>query len=62
MIKPTLRHPEALFVYDPVQHRDLLHEAESLPSLMLNSAAAANAVMLGGLLQPAEGYMNAATP
>ena len=62
MIKPhgsdTLK---PLFVYDPVQHRDLLHEAESLPSLMLNSAAAANAVMLGaGYFNPLTGYMNAA--
>ena len=62
MIKPhgsdTLK---PLFVYDPVKHRDLLHEAESLPSLMLNSAAAANAVMLGaGYFNPLTGYMNAA--
>ena len=62
MIKPhgsdTLK---PLFVYDPIKHRDLLHEAESLPSLMLNSAAAANAVMLGaGYFNPLTGYMNAA--
>jgi sulfate adenylyltransferase len=62
MIKPhgsdTLN---PLFVYDPTRHRDLLHEAESLPSLMLNSASAANAVMLGaGYFNPLTGYMNAA--
>ena len=38
-----------------------MHEAESLPTLMLNSAAAANAVMLGaGYFNPLEGYMNLA--
>jgi sulfate adenylyltransferase len=56
MIKPhgseTLN---PLFVYDQQEHDELLHEAENLPSLMLNSAAAANAVMLGqGIAPPAE--------
>ena len=36
-----------LFVYDTQKHHALLKEAETLPSLLLNSAAAANAVMLG---------------
>ena len=62
MIKPhgsdTLN---PLFVYDSELHDDLLHQAESLPSLMLNSAAAANAVMLGaGYFSPLKGYMSAA--
>ncbi|MDO7653721.1 MAG: sulfate adenylyltransferase [Porticoccus sp.] len=62
MIKPhgsdTLN---PLFVYDTEKHHQLDHEAESLPSLMLNSAAAANAVMLGaGYFNPLEGYMNLA--
>lgn len=62
MIKPhgsdTLN---PLFVYDTEEHHQLDHEAESLPSLMLNSAAAANAVMLGaGYFNPLEGYMNLA--
>ena len=62
MIKPhgsdTLN---PLFVYDTEKHHQLMHEAESLPSLMLNSAAAANAVMLGaGYFNPLEGYMNLA--
>ena len=62
MIKPhgseTLN---PLFVYDPVRHRELLQEAEGLPSLLLNSAAAANAVMLGtGYFNPLTGYMSAA--
>lgn len=48
-----------LFVADPVRNRELLAEAESLPSLLLNSAAAANAVMLGaGYFTPLEGFMN----
>ncbi|HEB27048.1 MAG TPA: sulfate adenylyltransferase [Porticoccus sp.] len=62
MIKPhgsdTLN---PLFVYDTEKHHQLMHEAESLPTLMLNSAAAANAVMLGaGYFNPLEGYMNLA--
>jgi sulfate adenylyltransferase len=41
--------------------QQLLAEAESLPSLLLNSAAAANAVMLGaGYFNPLKGYMNLA--
>ncbi|TPW15034.1 MAG: sulfate adenylyltransferase, partial [Halothiobacillaceae bacterium] len=56
MIKPhgseTLN---PLFVYDTVQHEALRQEAEGLPSLLLNSAAAANAVMLGS------GYFNPLT-
>ena len=62
MIKPhgsdTLN---PLFVYDTEKHHQLLKEAESLPSLLLNSAAAANAVMLGaGYFNPLPGYMNLA--
>jgi len=50
-----------LFVYDSKAHEALAHEAENLPSLMLNSAAAANAVMLGaGYFNPLTGYMNLA--
>jgi sulfate adenylyltransferase len=50
-----------LFVYDTARHEALLKEAESLPSLLLNSAAAANAVMLGaGYFNPLPGYMNLA--
>ncbi len=50
-----------LFVYDAEVHHSLAHEAESLPSLLLNSAAAANAVMLGaGYFNPLKGYMNLA--
>ena len=50
-----------LFVYDTEKHHQLMQEAESLPALMLNSAAAANAVMLGaGYFNPLEGYMDLA--
>ena len=62
MIKPhgsdTLN---PLFVYDSDKHHELSHEAENLPSMMLTSAAAANAVMLGaGYFNPLTGYMNLA--
>ena len=50
-----------LFVYDTEKHHQLMKEAESLPTLMLNSAAAANAVMLGaGYFNPLDGYMGLA--
>jgi sulfate adenylyltransferase len=50
-----------LFVKDAQLQQQLLSEAETLPSLLLNSAAAANAVMLGaGYFNPLTGYMNLA--
>jgi len=50
-----------LLVTDPQQLQALQTVAESLPSLQLNSAAAANAVMLGaGYFNPLDGYMNLA--
>ncbi|TDG13648.1 sulfate adenylyltransferase [Seongchinamella unica] len=50
-----------LFVYDSEKRHALVAEAETLPSLLLNSAAAANAVMLGGgYFNPLTGYMNLA--
>ena len=60
MIKPhgsdTLR---ALYVDDGVERAELERAAEDLPSLVLNSAAASNAVMLGaGYFNPLTGYMN----
>ncbi|QIB66657.1 sulfate adenylyltransferase [Kineobactrum salinum] len=62
MIKPhgsAELHP--LYVADPAQREALTAEAERLPSLLLNSAAAANAVMLGaGYFNPLPGYMNLA--
>ncbi len=50
-----------LLVTDGQQLESLRAEAETLPSLLLNSAAAANAVMLGGgYFTPLSGYMNLA--
>ena len=50
-----------LLVTDARQLETLRAEAETLPSLTLNSAAAANAVMLGGgYFTPLSGYMNVA--
>jgi len=62
MIKPhgsdTL-HP--LFVMDKKMRADLENEAKSLPSIVVSSAAAANAVMLGaGYFNPLKGFMNLA--
>ena len=48
-----------LYIEDAGQRQRLLNEAESLPSLLLSSAAAANAVMQGaGYFNPLTGYMN----
>ena len=50
-----------LFVADEAQRNTLIAEAETLPSLLVNSAAAANAVMLGGgYFNPLTGFMNIA--
>ena len=50
-----------LFVYDSKQRDALAHEAADLPSLLLKSAAATNAVMLGaGYFNPLAGFMNKA--
>ena len=62
MIKPhgseTLN---PLFVYDSDRHDTLKHMAEELPSLLVSSATAANAVMLGGgYFNPLTGYMTKA--
>jgi sulfate adenylyltransferase len=49
------------FVYDSQEHDTLKHIAQDLPSMLLGSAAAANAVMLGGgYFTPLNGYMNKA--
>jgi len=48
-----------LFVENLEERNALIEESASLPNLVLNSAAAANAVMLGaGYFSPLEGYMN----
>ena len=50
-----------LFVYDSAENEALQKEAEGLTSIVVTSAAAANAVMLGaGYFNPLTGYMNKA--
>ncbi|MEM1141009.1 MAG: sulfate adenylyltransferase [Pseudomonadota bacterium] len=50
-----------LYVRDDARRAELQAEAEQLPSLLLNSAAAANAVMLGaGYFNPLTGFMSVA--
>ena len=50
-----------LFVYDSDAHDHLTHEAESLPSIIISSGAAGNAVMMGaGYFTPLTGFMNLA--
>jgi len=61
LIKPHGSDSLNPLLVDATQRLALLQEAESLPSLLLNSAAAANAVMLGaGYFNPLSGYMNLA--
>ena len=62
MIKPVgADELKPLFVYDSDKHDALMHEAESLPSVLISSAAAGNAVMMGaGYFTPLSGYMNLA--
>jgi sulfate adenylyltransferase len=62
MIKPVgsdSLHP--LFVYDSDKHDALIREAETLPSVVISSQAAGNAVMMGaGYFSPLPGFMNVA--
>lgn len=62
MIKPHGSDElKALFVADDAERAALQTEAEGLPQLLANSAAAANAVMMGaGYFTPLTGYMNLA--
>jgi len=62
MIKPhgsdTLN---PLYVQDDAKRAELIKEAEGLPSILVSSAAAGNAVMLGcGYFNPLKGFMNVA--
>ncbi len=59
MIKPVGSDTlQPLFVYDTDKHHALMHEAESLPSVIISSQAAGNAVMLGaGYFNPLKGFM-----
>ena len=48
-----------LYVKEESRRKILLDEAEKIPSVVISSAAAANAVMLGGgYFNPLKGYMN----
>jgi len=48
-----------LYVSDDKKREELIKEAESLPSIVISSAAAANAVMLAsGYFNPLKGFMN----
>jgi sulfate adenylyltransferase len=50
-----------LYVQDPGERERLRREAEAMPSIVVSSAAAANAVMLGaGYFNPLKGYMTLA--
>jgi len=50
-----------LYVQDDAKRAELIKEAEGLPSIVISSAAAGNAVMLGsGYFNPLTGYMNVA--
>ena len=62
MIKPIGSDElQPRFVYDAAEHEKLSKEAESLPSVVISSQAAANAVMMGGgYFNPLKGYMNVA--
>ncbi|MEO5342065.1 MAG: sulfate adenylyltransferase [Gammaproteobacteria bacterium SHHR-1] len=62
MIKPIGSDElKPLFVYDTDKHHALMHEAEGLPSVVISSQAAGNAVMLGGgYFTPLTGFMNVA--
>jgi len=62
MIKPHGSDElKPLFVYDTAENEKLLHEAHKLPAITISSAAAANAVMMGGgYFTPLTGYMNKA--
>jgi sulfate adenylyltransferase len=62
MIKPHgADAPIPLLVSDEIERARLLAEAGNLPVLTLNSAAAANAITLGGgYFTPLTGYTNVA--
>ena len=62
MIKPHgSAHLTPLYVNDAAHRAALEEEAKSLPKLLINSAAASNAVMLGaGYFTPLTGYMDRA--
>ena len=62
MIKPIGSDElKPLFDYDAAEREALTAEAESMPSVVISSQAAGNAVMMGaGYFSPLKGYMNVA--
>ncbi|MEA3303689.1 MAG: sulfate adenylyltransferase [Pseudomonadota bacterium] len=60
MIKPIGSNElKPRFVYDASEREALAKEAESLPSVVISSQAAGNAVMMGaGYFSPLKGFMN----
>jgi len=62
MIKPIGSDElQPRFVYDAAEREKLSKEAESLPSVVISSQAAGNAVMMaGGYFSPLKGFMNVA--
>lgn len=62
MIKPIGSDElQPRFVYDVAEHEKLSKESESLPSVIISSQAAGNAVMMGaGYFNPLKGFMNVA--
>ena len=62
MIKPIGSDElQPRFVYDSEEHHKLMKEAETLPSVVISSQAAGNAVMMGaGYFNPLKGFMNVA--
>ena len=62
MIKPIGSDElQPRFVYDTAEHEKLSKEAENLPSVVISSQAAGNAVMMGGgYFNPLKGFMNVA--
>ena len=62
MIKPIGSDElQPRFVYDTAEHEKLTKEAETLPSVVISSQAAGNAVMMGGgYFNPLKGFMNVA--
>lgn len=62
MIKPIGSDElQPRYVYNTDEHHKLSKEAESLPSVVISSQAAGNAVMMGaGYFNPLKGFMNVA--
>ena len=60
MINPYITEKlNPLFVVDESRRKELLLESEKIPSVIISSAAASNAVMLAsGYFNPLKGYMN----